>query len=69
MSEQKLRVGVVGTLSYGRWRFLEDGEEFWRMCLKVARSKPYLCAEAVESEAMLIILGLKPEPEDRGKET
>ena len=41
----------------------EEDERFWEICLKVARSKPYLSAEAVESEAVLIILGLKPEPE------
>ena len=35
-----------------RWcRYLEENERFWGVCLEVARSKPYLCAEEVEAEA------------------
>jgi len=40
---------------------LERLETFWRLCLKVARSKPHLSAEAVEYEATLIMCGLEPE--------
>jgi len=29
----------------------------------VARAKPHLCAEEVEAEATLIVLGVRPEPE------
>ena len=53
---------VLDTLT-DRWRrLIEEDDRFWRTCLEVAKSKPYLCAEAVESEATLIFLGLKPEP-------
>ena len=37
-------------------------ERFWRICLKVARSKPYLCAEAVEAEAVSVMVGLSDRP-------
>jgi hypothetical protein len=44
------------------WRYLdEDNEQFYKICLRVARSKPHLPAEAVELEANRIILGSKPE--------
>ena len=46
----------------GRREQLWRDEQFWRICLKVARSKPYLCAEAVEAEAANITVGLKDEP-------
>ena len=46
-----------------RWfRYLEEQERFWRVCLEVARSKPHLCAEDVETEAIDIVIGLKLEP-------
>jgi len=47
-----------------RWvRYLKEDDRFWKVCLKVARAKPHLCAEEVEAEATLIVLGLRPEPE------
>lgn len=46
-----------------RWcRYLEEQERFWRVCLGVARSKPHLCAEDVETEAIDVMIGLGPEP-------
>lgn len=48
-----------------RWsRYLEEHERFWRICLEVARFKPHLSAEAVETEAALILFGLKPKPRE-----
>ena len=48
-----------------RWcRYLEKEERFWKVCLKVARSKPHLCAEEVEAEAVNIMNGFKPEPDE-----
>ncbi|MDH5439281.1 MAG: hypothetical protein OEZ48_10085 [Candidatus Bathyarchaeota archaeon] len=53
---------VLDTLT-DRWRrLIKEDDRFWRICLEVAKSKPYLCAEAVESEATLVFLGLKPNP-------
>jgi hypothetical protein len=46
-----------------RWfRYLEEHERFWRVCLEVARSNPHLCAEDVEAEAIDMMIGLRPEP-------
>ena len=46
-----------------RWyRYLEEQERFWRVCLGVARSKPHLRAEDVETEAIDVMIGLGPEP-------
>jgi len=46
-----------------RWcGYLEEQERFWRFCLQVARSKPQLCAEEVEAEAVDIMIGLVPGP-------
>lgn len=50
---------------YKRKYLEEANERFWRICLKVARSNPHLCAEDVEFEAALITLGSKPEPKDK----
>lgn len=47
---------------YERCRYSE--EQFRRTCLKLARSEPCLCAEAVESEEALTMLGLRPPPAD-----
>ena len=47
-----------------RWcRYLEEHERFWRVCLEVARSKPHLCAEEVETEALDIMMELRARPE------
>jgi len=55
--------GVVLDTLTDRWRrLLKEDDRFWGICLEVAKSKPYLCAEAVESEATLIFFGLKPKP-------
>jgi len=53
----------LATLKHQLWAHLKkDNSRFWRVCLKVARSKPHLCAEAVEAEARRIMFGLRPEP-------
>jgi len=38
--------------------------QYWKLCLKVARAKPYWSAISVEAEAALIMLGVKPEPKE-----
>jgi len=54
---------ALATIKNQLWGYIEKGNKrFWRICLKVARSKPHLCAEAVEAEARRIMLGLRPEP-------
>jgi len=46
-----------------RWcRYLEEYERFWRVCLEVARSKPHLCAEEVEAEAVDIMMASRAGP-------
>jgi hypothetical protein len=51
------------TLKEHWWRYLdEDNDQFYKICLEVARSRPHLCAEAAELEATRIILSSKPEP-------
>jgi len=43
-----------------RWcRYLEENERFWRVCIEVARSRPHLCAEEVEAEALDLMNGSK----------
>lgn len=51
---------------YERCRYSGEQEQFWGICLKLAGSEPYLCAEAVESEEALTMAGLRPEPADEG---
>jgi len=49
-----------------RWcRYIEEEERFWGICLEVARSKPHLCAEEVEAEAVDIMNCLNPRPDER----
>lgn len=56
-----------GVLSLNeRWcTYVEEEERFWRICLKVARSKPHLCAEEVEAEAVDIMNGFEPRLDER----
>ena len=49
-----------------RCRYSEEQEQFWTICLKLARSEPYLCTEAAESEEALTMVGMRPEPADEG---